>query len=291
MDTFKTEPGSSEEILITEENFSQKTKKRFPYYTAKYGKTLCKAVCPMCDNPIQIIGLYKREEDSKKKPYGRHTKSDLYGIAIYNEEDYLNCPYHNPNRNINKTKRKPGDKKSLFFYQTMKNHFDLIIHILEKSLHMLISDYLAETLLIDWKNNEGWRYYDTYYHNLPYMLLFAEPSYTLYGKLIRKDSKFAKTLIQNGQNIAVQNTNMRFYDKIVQKDGFLDASFYLTEHKYVRNGEHTEEYCYFVVNEQKKEIYREKIVIDHEELYKLIQNQDKRNSREERLIQIASKIL
>lgn len=30
MDTFKTRPGSSEELLITEENFTNKTKKQFP---------------------------------------------------------------------------------------------------------------------------------------------------------------------------------------------------------------------------------------------------------------------
>ena len=37
MDTFKTKPGISEEILITEENFAQRTKKRFPYYTTEKG--------------------------------------------------------------------------------------------------------------------------------------------------------------------------------------------------------------------------------------------------------------
>lgn len=291
MDTFKTKPGISEEILITEENFAQRTKKRFPYYTTEKGKARCRAVCPMCDNPIQIIGLYKREEDSTTKPYGRHTRSSLYGITTYNEEDYLNCPYHNPNRKVNRSKRKPRDKKSLYFYQMMKKHFDLIIRILEQSLHMLISDHLAETLLINWKNNEGWRYYDTYYHNLPYMLLFEEPSYKMYGKLVRRDSEFAKVILQNSVNIAMESTNMKFYDKIVQKDGFLDASFYLTEHRFVRNGEHTEEYCYLVVNERKKEIYREKIVIDHERLHEMIQNQGNRSNREKRLLQIASRIL
>ena len=173
MDTFKTRPGSSEELLITEENFTNKTKKQFPYVMKENGKNVYKAICPACDNPIRIVGLYKREEDVKRKPYGRHTPSDLPGLTVYNEEDYLNCPYHNPNQSNNQSndgaKRRPGDKKSSWIYDLMKEHFDLIISILEKSLHIYISYYFAETLLQNWKNNEGWRYYHTNYNNLSYM--------------------------------------------------------------------------------------------------------------------------
>ena len=42
MDTFKTRPGSSEELLITEENFTNKTKKQFPYVMKENGKTYIK---------------------------------------------------------------------------------------------------------------------------------------------------------------------------------------------------------------------------------------------------------
>ena len=43
MDTFKTRPGLSEELLITEENFTNKTKKRFPYVMKENGKNVYKA--------------------------------------------------------------------------------------------------------------------------------------------------------------------------------------------------------------------------------------------------------
>ena len=157
MDTFKTKPGIPEEILITEENFANETGRQFPYVMKKNEKITYKAVCPACDNPIQIIGLFKREKEVKRKPYGRHTTVDLPGLTVYSEEKYLNCPYHNPNPHNSDAKRKPGNKKSQYFYNLMKEHFDLIVLILEKKLQIYVSYHFAETLLRSWRDNEGWR--------------------------------------------------------------------------------------------------------------------------------------
>ena len=205
MDTFKTRPGSSEELLITEENFTNKTKKQFPY--------------------------------------------------------------------------------------VMKEHFDLIISILEKSLHIYISYYFAETLLQNWKNNEGWRYYHTNYNNLSYMLLYAEKSYRIFGQLIRKDSNVEKAILEKGKNFQLEDIGMNYYHKIKQKDGFLDAVFYLTNHQLKRDGEHTEEIYKYCIIEGEKEIYKEKIIVEKGRLYKLIQQQQSRSNREERLIEIANRVL
>ena len=81
----------------------------------KNEKITYKAVCPACDNPIQIIGLFKREEEVKRKPYGRHTTIDLPGLTVYSEEDYLNCPYHNPNHIIVMQKENLGIKNLNIF--------------------------------------------------------------------------------------------------------------------------------------------------------------------------------
>lgn len=289
MDTFKTKPGIPKEILITEENFTNETKKRIPYVMKQNGKIIYKAICPACDNPIQIIGLFKREE-IKRKPYGRYTTVDLPGLTVYSEEDYLNCPYHNPNPHNSNAKRKPGDKKSQYFYNLMKEHFDLIVLILEKKLQMYISYHFAETLLCSWRDNEGWRYYDTNYNNLPYMLLFAEMACPMFGKLIRKDSNVEKAILEKGINFQLEDVRMDHYRKIKQKDGFLDATFYLTHHL-ERKGEHTEETYLYRVVEDKNKIYERKIVVEKGRLYEMIQKQRKRSVREERLIEIANKAL
>lgn len=44
-----------------------------------------------CDNPIQLIGLYKRLENTDR-PYGKHYNRSLF-FAPYNETAYCFCPY------------------------------------------------------------------------------------------------------------------------------------------------------------------------------------------------------
>lgn len=96
MDVFKTKPGISESIPIDEENFTEKTKKQESFYKTKGNDNIYRAICPICDNPIQIIGLYKKEEECDVKLYGRHHKGDVKGLARYDQTCYENCPYSNP---------------------------------------------------------------------------------------------------------------------------------------------------------------------------------------------------
>ena len=76
------------------------------------------AVCPICDNLIQIIGQYKHEEGERRKPFGKHYKGNIAELANYDEDAYRRCPYHNP--------------------YLIKN-FDEITQSLEKKIHIKIS--------------------------------------------------------------------------------------------------------------------------------------------------------
>ncbi|RHU00753.1 hypothetical protein DW698_09650 [Lachnospiraceae bacterium AM26-1LB] len=123
------------------------------------------------------------------------------------------------------------------------------------------------------------------------MLLYAEKSYRIFGQLIRKDSNVEKAILEKGKNFQLEDIGMNYYHKIKQKDGFLDAVFYLTNHQLKRDGEHTEESYKYCIIEGEKEIYKEKIIVEKGRLYKLIQQQQSRSNREERLIEIANRVL
>lgn len=77
MDVFKRFPYIKESILISEKNFSEYTKKAKPYYSSVNGIGKYYAVCPVCDNPIQIIGLYKSEEGERE----RHLENTIKVIS------------------------------------------------------------------------------------------------------------------------------------------------------------------------------------------------------------------
>ena len=92
MDKFKVKTGSAQVLPINNENYIKTTGKNTPYCRQdRKGHQSLYAVCPACDNPIQIIGLFKGE-----KPYGRHYKGSIPGLAKYNADNYFNCPYSHP---------------------------------------------------------------------------------------------------------------------------------------------------------------------------------------------------
>ena len=97
MDVFKTHVGEGKALMINEENFYLATRERKPYIVDSGGVKSFYAVCPECDNPIQLIGLLRRQQDSlPHRPYGRHIGHDVPGVAVYDEDAYLSCPFSEP---------------------------------------------------------------------------------------------------------------------------------------------------------------------------------------------------
>lgn len=64
MDVFKTHVGKARQLMINEENFYLATRERKPYVVDSGGVKSFYAVCPERDNPIQLIGLLRRQQDS-----------------------------------------------------------------------------------------------------------------------------------------------------------------------------------------------------------------------------------
>ena len=60
MDVFKISVDTQQVHKITQENFDLATKKQAPWYQPINGHQGWFAVCPACDNPVQIIGMLDR---------------------------------------------------------------------------------------------------------------------------------------------------------------------------------------------------------------------------------------
>ena len=93
--------GDGKEYELTRENFIEKTHKAFPFYqNPRRYKTPYFAICPACNNPIQIINLfgvqYQEENTGRTNLHGRHYKNNVDGLPNYSEVNYVNCPLHNP---------------------------------------------------------------------------------------------------------------------------------------------------------------------------------------------------
>lgn len=95
MKRFKLKTGTSDVFEINETNFTEKTSLAPPYVSEGADeKKRFFGVCPTCDNPIQIIGLFKTAET---KPYGKHYNRDVEKLAKHNQATYRFCPYASRN--------------------------------------------------------------------------------------------------------------------------------------------------------------------------------------------------
>ncbi|HFP6618499.1 TPA: hypothetical protein ACHJ3L_006367, partial [Pseudomonas aeruginosa] len=105
MDVYKLKPEETDERPIERERFEEETRRQEPWFsTSENGTEGHFAVCPACDNPVQIIGLYHLPANVAR-PYGRHYARSVRDLAEADEEARENCPYFKP-RVHQKTERK-----------------------------------------------------------------------------------------------------------------------------------------------------------------------------------------
>lgn len=174
MDVFKTHVGEGKALMINEENFA--TRERKPYVVDSGGVKSFYAVCPECDNPIQLIGLLRRQQDSLPyRPYGRHIGHDVPGVAVYDEDAYLSCPFSDPGYWRTDRKRKPSNPTGQALYRIMRDRFDRVEYAWRESSGLLLGIKSLRRALTIWRNDKGWLNYGSTYHNLPQMLFFGLP--------------------------------------------------------------------------------------------------------------------
>lgn len=176
MDVFKTHVGEGKALMINEENFYLATRERKPYVVDSGGVKSFYAVCPECDNPIQLIGLLRRQQDSlPHRPYGRHTGHDVPGVAVYDEDAYRSCPFSDPGYWRTDRKRKPSNPTGQALYRIMRDRFDRVEYAWRESSGLLLGIKSLRRALTVWRNDKGWLNYGSTYHNLPQMLFFGLP--------------------------------------------------------------------------------------------------------------------
>ncbi len=270
MDVFKTKPGINESIYISEETFVKATHKQKPYYQIKNGKERYYAVCPMCDNPIQLVGLYKKNDEGDRKAYGKHHKGSIYKMAGYNEDEYYGCPYSKPNRKKNKIIRKANSMSGNNILKELRNYFDYVIEILTETTDIYISKGAAKIFLENYMTNKGWQYYDSTTENISYMLMYALPAQSLMKRFIKKDSDLYECLMENCPDIKMN----RDWNEYVQVENienkYVSLSFYLCHHKTSVAEEHLFESFTLKVKYNKKEIFSRKIHVNHNRLRQMI---------------------
>lgn len=228
MKEIKFTTGYEDVLPFNDKNFKAKYEERTgknPAYTTKInGEIKHLAVCPRCDNPVIILGIYKRINIS---PHARHIKNtDIPGITSYDEYKYLNCPYHKKNASyvMEYVSETEGEKRREL-YKIAKENFDKAIYVLQKETGIYVNKDLAEKLIKNYAELRAYNYIDATVYNMPCFLLHAYNGIPLHHMLVKKDSIVHKHI--KNLDITLKKSKLAGYEYVLDNNGYvLNATDY-----------------------------------------------------------------
>lgn len=230
MKRFKLRTGKHQVFSLTREIYEEETQLQPPYReVGQDRRTRYLAVCPSCDNPIQIIGLYSKADNSPSV-YGKHYNKDTK-FAKYNEQAYYFCPYAAHRYQVTAESRKEHlTDYERNVYNILRDNFDIAINIIQQDTGIFISEKMARQMLFDFCSCEGHMYYWATIYNAPWLLLFFLSTKNCYGLLIDKESRLYEILSQRPE-IRLVDTRYDRYKQISGNGSFLNMSFKVLKHK------------------------------------------------------------
>ena len=295
MHKFKLKQGNEKPYDITIENFEKLTGQEKPYVeTGADGIKRYFGICPACDNPIQLIGLYK-ELKNMDNPYRKHYNKDV-AIAIHNEQAYQFCPYSS--HIYNNAERMLKDELTEFernIYYTVRDYFGQAIYLLKEITGLMINEKYATQILQEYLAGQGYMYYGATYYNIPWMLLYFCSAKPVYGKLVCDGSPLYDMLKDRRDVSLIQYKDSPYY-KVDKAGRWLDLQYSVILHeRRIVSDEVREEihFCLYSLDENDLPIQETEVVLDINE-YRfpcLIHSEKAMNYRKDELLQIVKQLM
>ncbi|WP_421212091.1 hypothetical protein [Aeromonas enteropelogenes] len=255
MDVFKLSSDDLREFSITRENVELHTQRKSPWFIQEDGEIRHFAVCPACDNTIQLIRLY----DDQHSPYGKHYLTKRRpGLGRYSPEEYDSCPYADKNRNQrpDREARRQESELTNKIKSTLIEQFDRVIYLLEKQLSMRISKGLATEMLRDFIAARGWQYGAATTQNIPWIFAYFMLSKTMFGR--EWGAPALQQAISNHYPNAVWDNNV-----LKSREGYLSPRFcFLYHHRRVVDHHLKETMTFSVSTDQQQVIFEQQIPIE-----------------------------
>ena len=291
MDRFKCSPGVGHIYPIDTETVEGVLGKKRPYYAEAPRGSRYFAVCPVCDNPIQIVAIFKKDHESGRKPYGKHYGHSIPNLALYNEEAYRHCPYHRTSIYAKPIRRPPSDSVSSKFLTLLRDQFDRVIYILQQDTGIHISEATARHMIRAYIGNKGWEYYDSSLNNLPWKFAHAEKALPLFGRFIKNDSELARAIETSCPEVELVPAKSSGMVKVQARNHqYVDLLYYFCHHRCRLNGDElieTIKLRLYRSAELSKTVFEKTIPIRGDYFMNLIAAKNTINQRSEKWLRIA----
>jgi len=266
--------------------YEQETNKKYPYFKTSTPPPKYYAICPECENPIEIINLYieqyKDRKEDKLPLYARHVDRDIKDIANYSQLDYYNCSLSNPSTITGGGKRAGTSPSTIEITNMLRNHTKSIYEFMSGIIGIKISEKLFDKIIKEFKQSQGELYKGITKFNLPYALLYMSNNNNISYELLDKRSGFSKT-IEDAINKKSKLFEISKYNVIKPKTSFEKGKYkaleiYFSDHKLTYKN--TVESMLIIIKENDngklKEILKETIIFSKKDLFINMINKEKR---------------
>lgn len=238
---------------LTEDRYNQITRREYPYVrTGSDGKPRHYALCPECQNPVQLVNRSVSSTESTTL-YAKHFKISLEGLANYDQDAYDDCQLANPHRLDAKTRRKPGNKTNKIKVIFSK-YIDIVVNYAESMTGIKLSDTIIEQMISDFCKSKGHEYRAVSEHNIPLAFVYMTEAKSFYGcNVSRMIADFINKGSKNFSAISFKNSS-RYYIKRKERAFQSELKFFFSGHTIPKNEQDNSEYAYLYIIETRKGI-------------------------------------
>lgn len=274
MDTYRLTPNTNDIKYISRENFEKDTKKLPPYYQPnKEGQY---AVCPVCGNPIIIIGLYN--STANRKPYGKHYPISIEKLAKYNKNKYKGCPLaSNTWKDTEKIIKEKVDEDAKEVFEFIKTNFDSIIRLLREITGIIFTDTIIQKMIQHFLSARGYCYQKANTANSAWVFGYIQNRVNFFGSFIDKNHPIYNALIPH---IKLEN------NKVGRSDNFYIPEFYFMSHRTQKNQNIKAEYIDYYIDINNKNIFKQEIKIELPLFSKIINRQTEKTKKDIQYIEM-----
>lgn len=290
MDIYKLWPKDTGSQHIGRELFENQTLRKSPWYRKNgKGEDVQYAICPACDNPIQIIGLY-RLPPRVNNPFGRHTGQSVPDLAELDPEERDNCPYFKPRPREKSARRKvlgPVPRKIL---ETLIEQFDRVVYLLRKQTGINFSANLLRKMLETYRAEKGYLYTGATLLNVPWIFIYMSDSHSIAGQYLRRDSELIEAIREHGSPAWVNDKGQT----VSRNKEFLSLDVCFIHHRESKDrddGGLVESMKMVVSTDSDHRVYQKVIRFDYQEFQRLIQIPDEKAHRQMDLVEMAQDLL
>jgi hypothetical protein len=274
MDEYKLYVEDTIGKLIDKDQFEADTLRREPWYQNGSGEKLSQfAVCPACDNPIQLVGLYQLPENVNN-PYGKHTTSGIRDIAPLNTEARDNCPYFKPRQHQKSDRKARFDGVPKKIIKLLVEQFDRVVYILEKQTQVVLSPRALRGMLERYRGEQGYLYTGATLRNVPWIFAYMSDATPLFAQKVNGNDELTKAVLTHVPKAKI-DSNGRL--DTATKGAFIDLKMSFIRHRIIKDSEASGliESMVFVVSQSLKgelvDVYKDVITFESRWFERLIQ--------------------